>query len=661
MNSLFLFTISLLIMSGFAYLPGFAPNNFCPSNEATANCQSEVRVLANYLSSVQNLIKIKYKELVLSSILNLAFSLGFCTDSSYLLPTVNLGQVLEGERIEATSIKTNYPKQEHCAISCRYEFKPGDVRYKSLYNVILLDYQNQWRVDGLPVVVAYKLKDRDGEIYRKFIPVGCYLKNEKSYCHLSLPTISKSDQSVVLFNHVDLTIEYHKYQATSFFSSRVPKNAVRIVSARAVPRSIKHKGQQVDCSKNEPLLLSAELTAPLSVTYTFSMKFVENPNLEWSSRWDYLLKVSPHSNIQWLSLFNSIVILLFLSALVAFIIVRTLRRDISRYNELETALESQDDFGWKLVHADVFRPPRSAMMLSVFSGFGMQVFCMAFCTLFFAYAAFSSPAHRGSILTMGLALFVLFGVVAGYVSSRLYKLMGGIAWKSNVLLTALFCPGVCFSIYLLINIVLAVVGSSEAVPFGTLVALMAMWLCVSIPLCFVGSFLGFRRQPISVPLRTNQIPRQIPKQSFYSRFCVSTILSGSLPFACIFVQLYMVFSTLWGTEVYYMFGYMFVVFLVFVISTCEAAILMCYFQLCSEDYRWWWRSFMSVGSSALYLFFYAIHFFVGKIPATDSTSSFLYFAYVSIITWLFFLMTGTIGFMTCLAFVRKIYGVIKVD
>ena len=41
------------------------------------------------------------------------------------------------------------------------------------------------------------------------------------------------------------------------------------------------------------------------------------------------------------------------------IIVRTLRRDIAKYNrdddDLEDALE---ETGWKLVHGDVFRPPR---------------------------------------------------------------------------------------------------------------------------------------------------------------------------------------------------------------------------------------------------------------------------------------------------------------
>lgn len=41
----------------------------------------------------------------------------------------------------------------------------------------------------------------------------------------------------------------------------------------------------------------------------------------------------------------------------------------------------QEDFGWKLVHGDVFRPPRKGMLLAVFLGSGTQVFCMVLVTL----------------------------------------------------------------------------------------------------------------------------------------------------------------------------------------------------------------------------------------------------------------------------------------
>lgn len=43
--------------------------------------------------------------------------------------------------------------------------------------------------------------------------------------------------------------------------------------------------------------------------------------------------------------------------------------------------DAQEEFGWKLVHGDVFRPPRKGMLLSVFLGSGTQIFIMMFVTL----------------------------------------------------------------------------------------------------------------------------------------------------------------------------------------------------------------------------------------------------------------------------------------
>jgi transmembrane 9 superfamily protein 2/4 len=47
---------------------------------------------------------------------------------------------------------------------------------------------------------------------------------------------------------------------------------------------------------------------------------------------------------------NSLVIVLFLYGMVAMITVRSLLKDIARYNSLESQEEAQEEFGWKLVH-----------------------------------------------------------------------------------------------------------------------------------------------------------------------------------------------------------------------------------------------------------------------------------------------------------------------
>ena len=50
--------------------------------------------------------------------------------------------------------------------------------------------------------------------------------------------------------------------------------------------------------------------------------------------------------------------------MVAMILLRTLHKDIARYNQIDSGEDAQEEFGWKLVHGDVFRPPRKGMLLS---------------------------------------------------------------------------------------------------------------------------------------------------------------------------------------------------------------------------------------------------------------------------------------------------------
>lgn len=71
-------------------------------------------------------------------------------------------------------------------------------------------------------------------------------------------------------------------------------------------------------------------------------------DIRWASRWDtYLLMMD--DQIHWFSIINSLMIVLFLTGMVAMIMMRTLHRDISKYNQLETVEEAQEETGWKLV------------------------------------------------------------------------------------------------------------------------------------------------------------------------------------------------------------------------------------------------------------------------------------------------------------------------
>ena len=104
------------------------------------------------------------------------------------------------------------------------------------------------------------------------------------------------------------------------------------------------------------------------VIYTYDVKW-ERSDLPWSRRWEVYLKGNPDDEIHYFSIVNSLLIVLFLTGVIGMIMLRTLRKDISSYNEMQTLEEAQEESGWKLVHGDVFRPPSmSPMLLSVSVG-----------------------------------------------------------------------------------------------------------------------------------------------------------------------------------------------------------------------------------------------------------------------------------------------------
>jgi transmembrane 9 superfamily member 2/4 len=95
---------------------------------------------------------------------------------------------------------------------------------------------------------------------------------------------------------------------------------------------------------------------------------------------------------------------------------------------------------------------------------------------------------------------------------------------------------------------------------------------------------------------------------------VTCLLGGILPFGACFVEMFFIMSSVWMDQYYYVFGFLLVVFVILAVTCAEITIVLCYFQLCAEDYHWWWRSFMTSGELVLneVFFFYLTN--GGKFP-----------------------------------------------
>ncbi|KAL9242014.1 hypothetical protein vseg_016061 [Gypsophila vaccaria] len=619
--------VAVVDLSHSFYLPGVAPRDFQRGDS--------LQVKVNKLSSTKTQLPYDY------------YFLDYCKPQKIVNSAENLGEVLRGDRIENSVYTFKMREELSCQVRCRRKLTAEAA--KNFKEKIDDEYKVNMILDNLPVAVLRQRRDGQTKVYEHGFRVGFRAKYSGT-----------NDEKYFINNHLGFKVMYHKDPETDF---------ARIVGFEVAPVSIAHEykewkdqdTQLITCSKN--IIQSGtppqEVDTDKEIVFTYDVKFEES-DIKWASRWDTYLMMND-DQIHWFSIINSLMIVLFLSGMVAMIMMRTLYRDIANYNQLETQDEAQEETGWKLVHGDVFRPPLNSSLLCVYVGTGVQIFGMTLVTMIFALLGFLSPSNRGGLMTAMVLLWVFMGLFGGYSSARLYKMFKGTEWKKNTLKTAFMFPGILFSLFFVLNALIWGEKSSGAVPFGTMLALMLLWFGISVPLVFVGSYLGFKKPPIEDPVKTNKIPRQIPEQAWYMTPIFSILIGGILPFGAVFIELFFILTSIWLNQFYYIFGFLFIVFVILIITCAEITIVLCYFQLCSEDYYWWWRSYLTAGSSALYLFLYSIFYFFTKLEITKLVSGILYFGYMLIGSYAFFVLTGTIGFYACFWFVRKIYSSVKID
>jgi transmembrane 9 superfamily protein 2/4 len=223
------------------------------------------------------------------------------------------------------------------------------------------------------------------------------------------------------------------------------------------------------------------------------------------------------------------------------------------------------------------------------------------------------------------------GVIGGYHAARFTKVFANgehVSTRKLALAVAMFFPGIAFATFFIINLFIWSTHSSGAVPFSTILALACLWFGISCPLVLVGAHFGFRKKTIEYPVRTNQIARHVPSQPFYQNNFAVCVVGGVLPFAAVFVELFFVLSSLWMHQIYYLFGFLFLVLVILFITCSEVSIVLVYFQICSEDYHWWWRSFLASASCSIYLFIYSVFYYFTKLNVARFVSGLIYFAYM---------------------------------
>eukprot|EP00188_Purpureofilum_apyrenoidigerum_P005705 Plantae.Rhodophyta-Purpureofilum_apyrenoidigerum.ctg7723.p1 GENE.Plantae.Rhodophyta-Purpureofilum_apyrenoidigerum.ctg7723~~Plantae.Rhodophyta-Purpureofilum_apyrenoidigerum.ctg7723.p1 ORF type:complete len:242 (-),score=29.43 Plantae.Rhodophyta-Purpureofilum_apyrenoidigerum.ctg7723:624-1349(-) len=241
--------------------------------------------------------------------------------------------------------------------------------------------------------------------------------------------------------------------------------------------------------------------------------------------------------------------------------------------------------------------------------------------------------------------------------------MGGIRRKLVTLATFLGFPAVVFGVFFLVNLVLALSRSSAAVSFFTLLLLLPLWFVISAPLCVIGAAIGYSRHPTEFPCRVNTFQRPVPEGADRPPRVIYILLSSLIAFSVIFLELIFILSSLWQDQVFAMFGFLTLVFLILVLMCAEVSLVVTYMRLTREDYRWWWTAFFSAGNIGLYVLLCSLFYLFSQseLRQMHFASKFMYLSYMAILSVAFMLLTGTVAFNSAFWFVRKMYSSIHID
>lgn len=431
--------------------------------------------------------------------------------------------------------------------------------------------------------------------------------------------------------------------------------------------------KKFDIGYNGDRITDVNLTSEAKVKLATNVKIEFSYEVKWHSskvkfddRFDKYLDPSFFQHrIHWFSIFNSFMMVIFLVGLVSMILMRTLRKDYARYSKEDDIDEMErdlgDEYGWKQVHGDVFRPPSSPLLFSALVGTGYQISFVSLCVITFAIVG-ELYMERGSLLSTAIFVFAATSPVNGYFGGGLYARMGGKVWIKQMFTSSFLIPSMVCGTAFVINFIAMYYHASRAIPFTTMVAVACICLFVILPLTLVGTVLGrnMSGQP-DYPCRINAVPRPIPEKKWFMEPAVIVLLGGVLPFGSIFIEMYFIFTSFWAYKIYYVYGFMLLVFIILAIVTVCVTIVCTYFLLNAEDYRWQWTSFLAGGSTAAYVYMYSFYYFFFKTKMYGLFQTTFYFGYMAQFSLALGIMCGTFGYVGTSYFVRKIYSTVKID
>ena len=372
--------------------------------------------------------------------------------------SLNLGEVLRGDRIKASDIELNMGQNQECHFLCSQNVTRRDLKFAR--ELVKDGYVAEWIVDNLPGATSFVTVDKTRRYYaagfklgyRDFSPSSgkprYYLNNHITivlrWRKMDGKPGERGEKVIVGFETYTKSIE-----ASNRLSSGCPADPHDADNPFELymPPNDTDWTLQYPHSSYYPTDSEENLDdgATMEIPYSYSIYWIEDDTIAWHHRWDlYFVNQEEGSRIHWLAIVNSLIIAGLLSAIVAMILARTIRSDLKGYrdgtaeagkakpkrksrpgsgsrtprtgektgagllqqadevdNDIDVSSDEEtleDNTGWKPLHGDVFRPPPYGNILAPLIGSGMQLVFMAFGLLVLSSLGVLNPSFRGQFL-----------------------------------------------------------------------------------------------------------------------------------------------------------------------------------------------------------------------------------------------------------------------
>jgi len=251
----------------------------------------------------------------------------------------------------------------------------------------------------------------------------------------------------------------------------------------------------------------------------------------------------------------------------------------------------QGDFDWQLLKNDVMRAPKCSSAFALITGMGCQTIVIYFTVLIFTWLGFHSLSLRPVLMYSCVCAIASSSFVNGYVMARTLKIFGQTKkWKRNSIAAATVLPFLVMLHVFAIDTLESIEGSHEEFTVFSIFKIVLIWLTLSVPATYIGAYKGMTKtngDAEDLANRRNTIPRLVPLgQPRFMNILVIAFVSGFIIWLSISVALRFIWMSVWRSEIYSMFGYLFLFSVLLMIIISELSIIWTFLGLKHGDYRW---------------------------------------------------------------------------